>query len=267
MTTTNESHPHVTASIASALRARLPSFSAIAIFRCARYRIEGIAANATMKPGHENSCPCRVQRPHSAATVTYAAKAKSNPPAIRLAARSASPENARPWRSSTDNLHIKAPADASSITLSSPNAIKTRLPAAMPDVMAMTASTLIQTIVTHSSLNASRIRASRWMEDLGGSATAGGAQRSSAQTFTAFLACTWVTLPPLLCAKHTGSESRKRGRRQRPRISNGGTTLAKAGTRQAKAGNAPNQRRSAAAGEDGGGRRRLRREVARGRNS
>src|SRR3984957_6264430 len=62
--------------------------------------------------------------------------------------------------------------------LSRPNAVTTRLPAMMPDAMAIAASTLIQPIVSHSSRNASRIRASR-SEDLGGRTNAGASRLST----------------------------------------------------------------------------------------
>ena len=58
------------ASIASALRARLWILSAMAILRRARYRIDGIAAKATMKPDHENASSCCVHRLQRAAIVT-----------------------------------------------------------------------------------------------------------------------------------------------------------------------------------------------------
>src|SRR6516165_12399873 len=61
-TTANESQPQVTASMASARNARLPIFSATAILSVAKYRIAGIATNAIMKPGHENSASRAVHR-------------------------------------------------------------------------------------------------------------------------------------------------------------------------------------------------------------
>src|SRR5271166_4559909 len=173
--------------------------------------MDGIAAIATIKPGQENPSPCLVQRLHSAAIVTYAAKAKSNPPAIRLAALSASSENVCPWRSSTDSRHINTPPDASSMRLSSPIAVNTRLPAAMPDAMAIAASTLIQPIVSHSSLNASRIRASR-SEDLGGKTNGGGAQHSSRHSVVTFSVWAWlIRFVPMLPAKNIADGWREGG--------------------------------------------------------
>jgi len=46
--------------------------------------------------------------------------------------------------------------------LSSPNAIKVTLPAAMPEATATVASTAIQPTVSHSSRNACRISLCRW---------------------------------------------------------------------------------------------------------
>src|SRR5208337_1383648 len=114
----------------------------------------------------------------------------TNAPAIRLANRSTFSENACPRRSSTVSRQIKAPAEDNSITLSSPNANKTRLPAARLDARATMASTLIHPIVSHSSLNASRTRASRSPGGLGGRTNAGGAQHSSAHTVVIFSAWT-----------------------------------------------------------------------------
>jgi hypothetical protein len=74
--------------------------------------------------------------------------------------------------------------------LSRPKAVRTRLPAAKPDPMATTASTLIHPIVSHSSLNASRMRASRSPDAFGGRTNAGGAQHSSAHTVVMF--STWL---------------------------------------------------------------------------
>ena len=175
-TTTKDNHPHVTASIASARSARLPIFSAMVILRRASHRMEGIAASATMRPGHENCSPLPFHRCQAAAAVTYVARRNSKAPPIRLAVRSARSENTCPWRSSTDSRHIRTPADASSITLSSPKASSTRLPAVTPAPIATTASTVIHPIVNHSSLNASRIRGNR--SALGGRINGDGAQHS-----------------------------------------------------------------------------------------
>ena len=96
---------------------------------------------------------------------------------MRLAMRSACSENFCPWRSSTDKRHISTPADANSITLSRPKATSTRLPAVTPAPTAMTASTVIHPIVSHSSPNASRMSGSR--SDCGGKKSGGGAQASA----------------------------------------------------------------------------------------
>src|SRR5580704_14240132 len=58
----------VTASIASARNARLPSCAATASLRLAsRYTI-GIASAVTIRPGQENAAPSRCQRPQPAVT-------------------------------------------------------------------------------------------------------------------------------------------------------------------------------------------------------
>ena len=61
--------------------------------------------------------------------------------------RSASSEKACPSRSSTDRRHIRTPAEINSTTLSSPKAISTRLPDAIPAAVATRASMTIQPIV------------------------------------------------------------------------------------------------------------------------
>ena len=85
-------------------------------------------------------------------------------------------ENFCPWRSSMDKRHMSTPADANSITLSIPNAIKTRLPAVTPAAMATRDSTVIHPIVSHSSRKASRMSGRR--SDRGDTKSGGGAQSS-----------------------------------------------------------------------------------------
>ena len=69
-TTTRDSQPHVTLSIASARIARLASASAIAILRRARTYITGIASNVMTRPGQENASPVCVQSFQAAAATT-----------------------------------------------------------------------------------------------------------------------------------------------------------------------------------------------------
>jgi len=79
----------------------------------------------------------------------------SKPPAIRLAVCSAASEKAPPCLSSTESRHIRTPAEASSMRLSMPNAVRLMLRAAIPEARAITASTVIHAIVNHSRRNAS----------------------------------------------------------------------------------------------------------------
>ena len=146
----------------------------------------GIAKSVTMNPGNENSSVCRVQRFQPANMTTNPASATSNVPPIRLAIRSAFSEKACPSRSSTDRRHIRTPAEINSTTLSSPNAISTRLPEATPATVATMASTAIQPIVSHSRRNASRISGLRSTADLVGKTKRDGTQHASAQDSASF---------------------------------------------------------------------------------
>jgi hypothetical protein len=93
-TTTNDSQPQLTASMASARNARRPSCAATASLRFANRYMTGIASAVTIKPGQENAWPSRCHRPQPAAATTYAASANSKPPAIRLAVCSDASEKA-----------------------------------------------------------------------------------------------------------------------------------------------------------------------------
>ena len=76
--------------------------------------------------------------------------------AIRRAIHSAFSETSRPNLSSFDRRQIRTPAEASSMTLSSPNATRLMLCAATPEAMATPASTAIHATVSHSNQKACR---------------------------------------------------------------------------------------------------------------
>jgi len=75
--------------------------------------------------------------------------------------RSAALAKDSPRRSSTVSRQISTPAEASSIRLSTPKAIRLTLRAIRPEARAIAASTTIHATVSHSSRNAARISCAR----------------------------------------------------------------------------------------------------------
>ena len=65
------------------------------------------------------------------------------------------------WRSSTCNLQTRTQAEASSMTLSTPNATRSRLCAIMPEPIATAPSMTIQAMESHSSQKAWRMTTAR----------------------------------------------------------------------------------------------------------
>src|SRR5271154_6732956 len=80
---------------------------------------------------------------------------------MRLAVRSAASAQDGSRRSATVSRQISTPAEASSMRLSTPKAVRLMLRAMTPEARATTASMIIHVTVNHSSRNSARISSAR----------------------------------------------------------------------------------------------------------
>src|SRR4051794_22834901 len=108
---------------------------------------------------------------------------------------------------------MRTHAEASSITLSSPNAVSVRLPAITPAAIATTPSTTIHATVSHSRRNAARISAARCgvrndAEELGPQQVS--AQLSGTLTFAALASAILAEFFPIAWFANMGHLLRRR---------------------------------------------------------